>query len=121
MKNGKAPGTDGIPYEIYKYGTPTMVKILTSIMNKCMTQKIVPDEWKIGKIWMIFKSGNPYEPENYRPITLLNTSYKIYTKILYNRLRAVVEIIIICSLKMTKVDLENTDHVFKKLEPSKAQ
>jgi exonuclease VII small subunit len=91
MKNGKAPGNDSIPYEIFKNGFALMIKILTNIMNNCRIQNYTPKKWKEGRIWMIHKSDNHYEPGNFRPITLLRTSYKIYTKLLFKRLQKVVE------------------------------
>ncbi|MBA3283922.1 MAG: reverse transcriptase family protein, partial [Nitrosopumilus sp.] len=91
MKNGKAPGNDSIPYEIFKNGSALMIKVLTNIMNNCRIQNYTPKKWKEGRIWMIHKSDSHYEPGNFRPITLLRTSYKIYTKLLFKRLQKVVE------------------------------
>ncbi|MBA3284709.1 MAG: hypothetical protein H0U27_06570, partial [Nitrosopumilus sp.] len=91
MKNGKASGKDNITYEFYKNGSDLLIDVITAILNNCMRNNYTPKEWKEGRIWMIHKSGSQYEPGNFRPITLLNTSFKIYTKLLYKRLQHVVE------------------------------
>lgn len=45
-------------------------------------KKEVPKSMCMGMITIIFKSkGSPLKLENYRPLSLLNTEYKILTKI----------------------------------------
>jgi hypothetical protein len=39
---------------------------------------------------MLYKKGDRCDPRNYRPITLLNTDYKIFTRILASRMKTVV-------------------------------
>ena len=39
---------------------------------------------------MLYKKGDREDPRNYRPITLLNTDYKIFTRILSKRMSTVV-------------------------------
>jgi hypothetical protein len=47
----------------------------------------VPDEWLVGIIKPIYKNkGDPTQPENYRPITLLSCLGKLFTSILSKRL-----------------------------------
>eukprot|EP00924_Labyrinthula_sp_SR-Ha-C_P013155 snap_masked-scaffold_12-processed-gene-11.38-mRNA-1 protein AED:0.45 eAED:0.45 QI:0/-1/0/1/-1/1/1/0/549 len=44
-----------------------------------------------GNIIFLYKKGNHQLPSNYRPISLLNTSYKLITKIINNRLKNTLE------------------------------
>ena len=48
-------------------------------------------EWQIVTTILLFKKGDPLSITNYRPITLLETLFKIWEKILQIRLRAFVE------------------------------
>ncbi|MBA3284442.1 MAG: hypothetical protein H0U27_05205 [Nitrosopumilus sp.] len=91
LPNGKGVGPDGIPYEVYKYGGKHILPFLTKFINKCIEQNHFPEEFKHGRIFLIYKKGNPYVVGNYRPITLLNTCYKLFTTAMNIRLTKVVE------------------------------
>ena len=47
----------------------------------------MPDGWHLIKISCILKKGDPSNRSNYRPISLLNASYKLLAFVLSNRLR----------------------------------
>lgn len=69
----------------------TTVKIFLPVYRKLFNlifdRGYVPDEWVIGIIKPIFKNkGDPTQPENYRPITLLSCLGKLFTCILSKRL-----------------------------------
>jgi len=51
----------------------------------------LPMEWIQGIICSIYKKGERTTCSNYRPITILNIAYKIFTIILNNRLPKIVE------------------------------
>lgn len=107
-KNQSAPGLDGIPYEFYKqlneqFKEDTKKKrkafdilnMLTRVFQHL--EKHGPsDTSKFTDGWMnpIYKKKDREDIANYRPITLLNTDYKMYTKVLALRLAQVVPSII---------------------------
>ncbi|KAF5377136.1 hypothetical protein D9757_001831 [Collybiopsis confluens] len=100
-KNNSAPGLDGIPYEVYK-----SIKLNADNKNKSGDNNGDEPKFEIETLmtaayndivefgidetttfsagWMcpIYKKGNTDDIANYRPITLLNTDYKILTKAL---------------------------------------
>lgn len=49
----------------------------------------VPEGFSAGVITLIYKKGDKRDIKNYRPITLLNTDYKILAKIIANRMKEV--------------------------------
>ena len=91
LKNKKAPGEDGITNIIYKNMEEDKLMILLKQMNKFLNEGYVDDNWKKGIITLIPKPGDPNQPGNYRPITLLNTDYKIMCKIITNRLYKIIK------------------------------
>ncbi len=91
LPNNKGVGPDGIPYEVYKYGGSKVTKFLTKMLNECVKQNYFPTNLKQGRIFLLYKNDNPFVVNNYRPITLLNTCYKIFTSVINKRLYKVVE------------------------------
>jgi sorting nexin-29 len=51
----------------------------------------LPAEWQEGISCPIYKKGDRIKCENYRGITLLNNAYKVFSKILCERLRPKME------------------------------
>jgi hypothetical protein len=89
MKNlstKKAPGPDGIPNEVWKSLNTEQKVILLECFNKCWNERRLPDEWSLITISPIFKKGDKSNPDNYRPISLVNTGLKLYTSMLSDRL-----------------------------------
>lgn len=86
LKNNKSPGDDKISNKILKLCPEIFSKLLTHLINCIIKTGNYPDRLKVSRVVPIFKKGNPYEPSNYRPISLLSTINKIVEKVLYKRL-----------------------------------
>jgi hypothetical protein len=82
MAKKKAPGPDSIPTEVWQRVSPDLLESISSLFNES-----IPQPLKQGRIISIHKSGNPLELNNYRGITLLNTLYKCFSKIIAARLQ----------------------------------
>ena len=91
MKRHKAQGVDGITSDIIKLGGPIVLTYLTNIFNNILKTKQIPDSWYEAKIVILFKKGGPKDIKNYRPISLLSYSYKIFTRLLQTRIERTLE------------------------------
>ena len=87
LSNDKATGLDLIKNEYIKCTMSLMLPIYTKIFNIIFDSGKVPESWIAGILQPIFKNkGNPKDPNNYRPITLLSCFSKVFTSILNVRL-----------------------------------
>lgn len=112
LKNWKAPGEDTITAELLKSAGSECYKRIYNLIFKIWMSEEMPKEWKDGLILLIHKKGTRLECANYRPITFLNVTYKILSKIINNRLKIYAENCITnyqCGLKPNK---STTNHIF---------
>ncbi|CAG4950935.1 unnamed protein product [Colias eurytheme] len=86
MKNEKAPGEDGVPVELLKLGGKTALLELQRLFNQVLMEGITPKPWKNALVTLIYKKGEKTQLNNYRPISILLHTYKLFTKVLTNRL-----------------------------------
>ncbi|KAN0032303.1 hypothetical protein ACTFIV_006185 [Dictyostelium citrinum] len=94
IQEGKAPGKDGLIPTFYKNHLNQIMPFLVNLFNHFLDNEI-PTEFKQGIIIIIYKNkGDPNHLDNYRPITLLNVDYKIYSKIINNRIMRFLEEVI---------------------------
>lgn len=85
-KNGKAPGSDGINSELIKNASRKFKVRLTRLYNRILKEGKIPSEWRGAIVVPIFKKGDRENLANYRGISLLNTGYKIFAKIITKKL-----------------------------------
>jgi len=90
-KNNKARGPNGICHEYYKTMWDEGKDDLRDTMNSMFKDGAVTKDQKHGHIVCIPKTQHPTSPEHYRPLTILNTDYKILTRIIAQRLRIWME------------------------------
>ncbi len=90
-KNGKAPGYDGIINEVLKNGIS--IRLLTTLFNLCLRSHCTPSVWAKGIISPIPKcpKNDMRIPLNYRGISLLPVTSKLYTASISNRLSKFLE------------------------------
>ena len=92
--NNKSPGPDGISAEFYKEMFDVIKHDLRRVLNTILTRGRIPAKFKAGLITLVPKQEPLNDIGNFRPISLLNTDYKIFTKILTARLNPILERII---------------------------
>ena len=91
----KTPGTDGLPVNFYKMFWEDVKELICKVFNTCYTLGELCPSMKRGIITLLPKKDkdNLYL-KNWRPISLLNTDYKILAKIIASRLQKVLPSII---------------------------
>lgn len=86
LKPSCSCGVDGLSSIIVKKIIFTIAHVLAFIFNLCFSKGVFPGKLKYGVVKPLFKKGSRLDPNNYRPITLLNTFSKIFEKIIKSRL-----------------------------------
>ena len=86
MKKNKAPGEDNIVIEAVKIGGDRLLENIKELFNLCLHQSETPTRWQNALTILLHKKGDPTDLENYRPISLLNHLYKLFTRIITDRL-----------------------------------
>lgn len=80
MKKGKAPGTDGLSVEFYLHVWEHLEGPIFNMFQECLAKGEMIANMKQGVISLIPKPDKePLCIDNWRPITLLNTDYKLRT------------------------------------------
>jgi hypothetical protein len=74
-----------------KYAGDKFYSRLLKLFNSIYKNAQIQNEWKSSIIVSIYKKGYKRKPEHYRGINLLNTCYKICSKILDGKLKNITE------------------------------
>ncbi|GBG79859.1 hypothetical protein CBR_g30124 [Chara braunii] len=83
---GKSPGVDGLSVEFYAVNWGVLGSLLVELYNEVLVGGKLGKGMTHGVITVLFKKGDKAEVRNWRPISLLNVSYKILAKSLARRL-----------------------------------
>ena len=86
LRNGKAPGEDGITSELLKAGGAPVIREIQNLFNTVLHSGRTPKAWSRSLVVLFFKKGDKTLLKNYRPITLLSHIYKLFSRVITNRL-----------------------------------
>ena len=87
LKKGKVPGPDKLVNELFMLLDDHNSRLLLEFYNKIWVSGEVPASWKEAIVVSIYKGkGLDTDPSNYRPISLLNSIYKVFAAMLQARL-----------------------------------
>ena len=78
--------TNSLPVKLFKSVSQIIVKPLCSLINASFVTGIFPEYFKTARISHIYKSGNPEDPSNHRPIATIPYLSKIFEKCICSRL-----------------------------------
>lgn len=84
---GKAPGPDGVPNESLKVAVRTHPMMFQKVYSQCLIEGIFPNPWKRARLVLLRKGDKPADqPSSYRPLSMLDTTGKLYERIISNRI-----------------------------------
>lgn len=95
LQPGKAPGPNGFPSEFFKQYFLQLGPHYHQVVEASRERGFLPDDWRHADIVVFQKPGRPPEShKSYRPILLLNVEAKILAKVLANRLRPHISLLV---------------------------
>ncbi|KAL9670895.1 hypothetical protein QQ045_008456 [Rhodiola kirilowii] len=90
----KVPGPDGFSSSFFKRNWSTLGKELCEGVSHCLRYNALPKGMNAAYIALVPKNSHASKPEDYRPISCCNVSYKIISSLLAGRLKKVLPDII---------------------------
>ena len=91
LDNSKATGLDGINVRALKSGSPILSFYLTHLFNLSLSTGIVPSCWKKKRVTPVFKKGDSDDVNNYRPISILPITMKVFEKVVHYQVSAFLD------------------------------
>ncbi len=92
MKSGKAPGSDEITADLPKAGGLTVVKWLHQLFVDIWESEEIVEDWGLAILIRLFKNkGDKKLCDNYRGISLLSVTSKLFSRVILNRIQYVVD------------------------------
>jgi hypothetical protein len=86
LKNKQTAGPDDIPECLVKQCIESIKKPLTHIFNLSLSLGVFPENWKTAKITPLYKKGDRYDVQNYRPISIISVFAKLLERLICKRL-----------------------------------
>ena len=82
LKNGKAPGPDGIPNELLKHLPEGVHQAIHKLFILMWMTGSTPKAWKQSQTVLLHTRGSGHDLGNWRPIALANILYKLWTGVI---------------------------------------
>ena len=77
--------------DLFKEMSDEALEGVRKVVNEWWTTGIIPDKVTQARVVSLYKKGDPNNQENYRPISLLNTYYKIIAAGVQRRLATALD------------------------------
>ena len=91
LLDGKAVAADRISNEILKATSDIITPFLVALFNKILELELFPEDWSLGLILPLFKSGDTMDVNCYRGITINSCLSKLFMLLMNNRLQSVCD------------------------------
>jgi hypothetical protein len=86
LKDKKCYGMDRIPLKIIRDGAGVLCNPICNLLNKIVEQNVVPEQWLTARITPLHKKGKREFVKNYRPISNLCATSKVFEKLMIKRI-----------------------------------
>lgn len=86
LKNNKSGGLSGIPPGFLKLLTPNWIVFVTLLFNFVMNSAIIPAQWVMSRLVVLYKKGSREICDNYRGISIMDSIAKLFDMMLCQRL-----------------------------------
>ncbi len=89
LERGTAPGVTGIGNDVLLelFHLPGGPQFFLNLFNACLEGGRLPDLWRCTEIFLLYKGkGDVASPGSYRGIALMESTLKLFERLLYNRL-----------------------------------
>lgn len=82
----RSPGKDGLPFELYPIllAHSDICTLFLSVVNDVLAHGLFPTTWLEMIMILLFKKGDASLLTNWRPLSLINSDAKLFTKLLTN-------------------------------------
>ncbi|CAI5476598.1 unnamed protein product [Closterium sp. Yama58-4] len=87
MAANKSPGKDGLPKERFEAHWDLLGKGFTALAKDFASTALLSTEVKEAVTILLHKKGDKDQLNNYRPITLLNFTYKVLARVVADRMK----------------------------------
>lgn len=91
LKDSYSAGSDGINSKILKQVQHAISEPLARLANMCISEGKYPTILKTARVTPVYKRGDPQNPENYRPISVISVFSKILEKLLHSKINNFLE------------------------------
>ena len=89
LKRNRCSGDDNIPAEFWQVclDSQQLSDYMLRFCNDIWMSAHVPKDWHRSRVACLFKKGDPACPDNYRPISLLQVCYRLFSSMILKRLK----------------------------------
>ena len=90
----KAPSPDGMPHLFFQSFWHLIGDDVSKVVLDCLNSCHIPKEFNFTYVTLIPKVKNPENISEFHPISLCNVIYKLISKVLANRLKPLLPLIV---------------------------
>ena len=92
LRNLKTGADDGLVAEMLKTGHTGLVEAIAMFFTDVLNgDRVLPETWKMTRLKLLFKKGDPELPKNNRPISVIPVMAKLFSIVLDARIQGLVE------------------------------